>query len=69
MAVTRDSAMVAVGYMDPGNWATDIAAGSRFGYRLRWVLVMANFMAILLQTLAARNPRGTQLVAINAFVV
>ena len=46
--------MVAVGYMDPGNWATDIAAGSKFGYRLLWVLVMANFMAILLQTLAAR---------------
>ncbi len=46
--------MVAVGYMDPGNWATDIAAGSQFGYRLLWVLVMANFMAILLQTLAAR---------------
>ena len=46
--------MVAVGYMDPGNWATDIAAGSKFGYRLLWVLLMANVMAILLQTLAAR---------------
>ena len=46
--------MVAVGYMDPGNWATDIAAGSKFGYSLLWVLLMANFMAILLQTLAAR---------------
>src|SRR3954452_389765 len=40
--------------MDPGNWATDIAAGSRFGYRLLWVLVMSNLMAILLQSFSAR---------------
>jgi len=40
--------------MDPGNWATDIAAGSRYGYRLIWVLLMSNVMAILLQGLAAR---------------
>jgi manganese transport protein len=40
--------------MDPGNWGTDIEAGSRFGYRLLWVLVMSNVMAILLQTLTAR---------------
>lgn len=46
--------MVAVGYMDPGNWATDIEGGARFGYRLIWVLLMANLMAILLQTLSAR---------------
>src|SRR3989337_1461364 len=44
----------AVGYMDPGNWATDIAAGSRYGYALVWVLVMSNAMAILLQSLSAR---------------
>jgi NRAMP (natural resistance-associated macrophage protein)-like metal ion transporter len=37
--------------MDPGNWATDIAGGSRFGYRLLWVLMMSNLMAVLLQTL------------------
>ncbi len=46
--------MVAVGYMDPGNWATDIEGGSRFGYRLLWVLLMSNAMAVLLQTLSAR---------------
>ena len=46
--------LISVGYMDPGNWATDIAAGSKFGYRLLWVLVMSNLMAILLQSLSAR---------------
>jgi manganese transport protein len=46
--------LVAVGYMDPGNWATDIAAGSRYGYALVWVLVMSNAMAVLLQSLSAR---------------
>ncbi|TMQ71860.1 MAG: iron/manganese transporter, partial [Candidatus Eisenbacteria bacterium] len=46
--------LVSVGYMDPGNWATDLAGGARFGYRLMWVLLMSNLMAVLLQTLAAR---------------
>src|SRR6476469_4095725 len=46
--------LVAVGYMDPGNWATDLAGGSLFGYRLIWVLLMSNLMAVLLQTLSAR---------------
>jgi len=46
--------LVSVGYMDPGNWATDLAAGSRYGYALLWVLVMSNGMAVLLQLLAAR---------------
>jgi manganese transport protein len=46
--------LVSVGYMDPGNWATDIEGGSRYGYALLWVLVMSNLMAILLQSLAAR---------------
>src|SRR4051812_29252401 len=46
--------LVAVGYMDPGNWATDLAGGSIFGYRLIWVLLMSNLMAVLLQTLSAR---------------
>ncbi len=46
--------LVSVGYMDPGNWATDIEGGARFGYKLLWVLVLSNAMAILLQTLSAR---------------
>ncbi len=46
--------LVSVGYMDPGNWATDIAAGSKFGYALIWVLLMSNIMAVLLQSLSAR---------------
>src|SRR4051812_42428261 len=46
--------LVSVGYMDPGNWATDLEGGARFGYALLWVLVMSNAMAVLLQTLAAR---------------
>jgi manganese transport protein len=52
--------LVAVGYMDPGNWATDIAGGSRFAYQLVFVLLMSNLMAILLQTLAARLGIVTQ---------
>src|SRR5690606_3333021 len=43
--------LVSVGYMDPGNWATDIAGGSAFGYQLIWVLLMSNLMALLLQSL------------------
>jgi manganese transport protein len=46
--------LVSVGYMDPGNWATDLAGGSKFGYQLIWVLLMSNLMALLLQSLAAR---------------
>jgi len=46
--------MVSVGYMDPGNWATDIEGGARFAYQLIWVLLMSNLMAVLLQTLSAR---------------
>src|SRR5271154_1064273 len=46
--------LVSVGYMDPGNWATDLGGGAQFGYQLLWVLVLSNLMAILLQTLAAR---------------
>lgn len=46
--------LVSVGYMDPGNWATDLAGGSQFGYQLIWVLLMSNLMALLLQTLSAR---------------
>ena len=46
--------LVAVGYMDPGNWATDLAGGSRFGYALIWVILLSNLMAMFLQTLCAR---------------
>jgi manganese transport protein len=46
--------LVAVGYMDPGNWATDLAGGARYGYTLLSVIMISNFMAILLQALAAR---------------
>jgi manganese transport protein len=46
--------LVAVGYMDPGNWATDLAGGSRYGYTLLSVIMLSNLMAILLQGLAAR---------------
>jgi len=46
--------LVSVGYMDPGNWATDLEGGATFGYQLLWVLVLSNAMAVLLQTLSAR---------------
>ena len=46
--------LVSVGYMDPGNWATDLEGGARFGYALIWVLLMSNVMAVILQTLSAR---------------
>jgi manganese transport protein len=54
LAFVGPAYMVSVGYMDPGNWATDIAGGAQFGYRLIWVLLMSNVMAVLLQTLSAR---------------
>src|SRR5690348_15854542 len=46
--------LISVGYMDPGNWATDLQGGSNFGYSLIWVLLMSNLMALLLQGLSAR---------------
>ncbi|TDW96282.1 Nramp family divalent metal transporter [Dinghuibacter silviterrae] len=46
--------LVSVGYMDPGNWATDLAGGSKFGYTLIWVLLLSNIIALLLQALSAR---------------
>src|SRR6476661_3128094 len=46
--------LVAVGYMDPGNWATDLAGGAKFGYALLMVVLLSNLMAIFLQTLCAR---------------
>ena len=52
--------LVAVGYMDPGNWATDLAAGSRYGYGLLWVVALSSLMAMVLQTLACRLGIGAQ---------
>ena len=54
LAFSGPGFLIAVGYMDPGNWATDLAGGSAFGYTLLSVILLSNFMAILLQTLAAR---------------
>jgi manganese transport protein len=53
--------LVSVGYMDPGNWATDIEGGARFGYSLLWVLLLANLMALLLQYLSAKLGLATGL--------
>ncbi len=60
LAFSGPGFLVAVGYMDPGNWATDIAGGSQFAYRLMFILLMSNLMAVLLQTLAARLGIVTQ---------
>jgi manganese transport protein len=54
LAFSGPAFMVSVGYMDPGNWGTDLLAGSSFGHRLLWVLLMSNLMALLLQSLATR---------------
>ncbi|MEQ1886887.1 MAG: Nramp family divalent metal transporter [Bryobacteraceae bacterium] len=54
LAFAGPAYLVSVGYMDPGNWATDLEGGARFGYGLLWVLLLSNAMAILLQTLSAR---------------
>src|SRR5580692_9189364 len=52
--------LISVGYMDPGNWATDIAGGSRFGYTLLFVVMLSNLMAILLQSLALKLGVATE---------
>ncbi len=54
LAFSGPAYLVSVGYMDPGNWATDLEGGARFGYALLWVLLMSNAMAVILQTLSAR---------------
>jgi manganese transport protein len=54
LAFSGPAFLVSVGYMDPGNWGTDLQAGSKFGHRLLWVLLMSNLMALLLQSLATR---------------
>jgi manganese transport protein len=52
--------LIAVGYMDPGNWATDIAGGSRFGYTLLFVIMVSNLMAVLLQSLSLKLGVATE---------
>lgn len=54
LAFAGPAYLVSVGYMDPGNWATDIAGGAKFGYALLWVIGVSNLMAMLLQTLCVR---------------
>jgi manganese transport protein len=54
LAFTGPALLVSVGYMDPGNWGTDLQAGSKYGYQLLWVLLLSNLMALLLQSLATR---------------
>jgi manganese transport protein len=54
LAFSGPAFLISVGYMDPGNWATDLEAGSKFGYILLWVLLLSNLMALLLQTLSSR---------------
>jgi len=53
-AFTGAGALIAVGYLDPGNWATDLAAGSRHGYGLLWVVLAASLIGVLLQSLSVR---------------
>src|SRR5256714_4005403 len=60
LAFSGPGYLVAVGYMDPGNWATDLAGGSAFGYTLLSIILLSNLMAILLQTLCARLGIATQ---------
>src|SRR5881296_4089497 len=54
LAFSGPGFLVAVGYMDPGNWATDLAGGAQFGYSLISVILVSNLMAILLQGLASK---------------
>jgi manganese transport protein len=54
LAFSGPAFVISVGYMDPGNWGADLKAGSVFGYRLLWVLLLSNLMAVLLQSLSAR---------------
>lgn len=54
LAFLGPATLISVGYIDPGNWATDLEGGARFGYGLLWVLVGSSVMAVLLQSLSAR---------------
>ncbi len=59
MAFMGPGFLVSVGYMDPGNWATAIAGGAKYGYALLWVALLSNIMAIILQSLAGRLAIGS----------
>ena len=54
LAYTGPGYLVSVGYMDPGNWATDLAGGAKFGYALLSVILLSNLMAVLMQSLCVR---------------
>src|SRR5512146_1967661 len=54
LAFSGPGFLVAVGYMDPGNWATDLAGGARYGYALLSIVLLSNIMAVLLQGLASK---------------
>src|SRR5260370_27082501 len=54
LAFSGPALLISVGYMDPGNWGTDLLGGSKYQYQLVWVLLMSNLMALLLQSLAIR---------------
>ncbi|MFN8607333.1 MAG: Nramp family divalent metal transporter [Vulcanimicrobiota bacterium] len=54
LTISGPAYLVSVGYMDPGNWATDLAGGSKFGYQLLWVVLLSNLMAMFLQNLCVR---------------
>ena len=53
-AFTGPAILISVGYMDPGNWGTDLAGGAQFKYGLLWVVALASFMAVILQVISAR---------------
>ena len=61
LSLLGPAVLISVGYMDPGNWATDLAGGSQFGYSLLWVLLASNLMALLLQHLSAKMGLATGL--------
>lgn len=60
LAFMGPGALIAVGYVDPGNWATSIAGGSSFGYLLLSVILLSNLMAVLLQSLSAKLGIATE---------
>lgn len=60
LGFTGPGFLISVGYMDPGNWATDLAGGSRYGYTLLFVIMLSNLMAILLQSLALKLGVATE---------
>jgi manganese transport protein len=59
LAYSGPAILISVGYMDPGNWSTDIEGGARHGYQLLWVVVLSSLIAMFLQTLCARLGLGT----------